>query len=76
MPKNKAMNMIKMVAFLFVLTICIALFGPYIIPNINVGLLMLFDAEFWTLFFFIAGIWFIFGMIMWMRGFGKKGESQ
>lgn len=73
---TKGKNIVKTLAFLFVLTVCLVLFGPYIIPQIQVGIFMFFSAEFWVLFFFIGAIWFVFGMLMWMRGYGRKGDSM
>jgi len=75
MVKNKLMNGIKMLLFLFVLTICIIVFGPLLMTNIHAGIFMFFEEGFWSLFFFITGVWFIFGLIMWLRGYGKKGDE-
>lgn len=75
MVKNRLMNTMKLLVFFFILTIVFIFAAPLILPSINVGLMMFFESGFWTLFFVITGLWFIFGLLMWTRGFGRKGDS-
>lgn len=75
MVKDRLINTLKIVLFFFILTICLVLFSPLLLPTITVGLTMFFEQSFWSLFFFITGLWFVFGLLMWMRGYGRKGDS-
>lgn len=75
MVKNRLMNTVKLMGFFLILTTVLIFAWPIVAPTIQVGLLMFFHAEFWTIFFIMAGLWFIFGILMWTRGLGRKGDS-
>lgn len=75
MVKNRLMNTMKILAFFFILTIVLIFAWPLIAPTITVGLFMFVTSEFWGIFLLITGLWFIFGIIMWTRGLGRKGDS-
>ena len=75
MVKNRVMNTVKMLIFLFVLTIVLVWLSPFLFAGLFVSFTMFFEPGFWTLFFIMTGAWFIFGMLLWMRGYGRKGET-
>jgi len=75
MVKNKIMNTFKLLFFFFILTMVLIWAYPIVAPTITVGLFMFVDSQFWTIFFLITGLWFIFGILMWMRGYGRKGDA-
>lgn len=75
MVKNRLMNTIKLMGFFLILTTVLIFAWPLIAPTITVGFMMFFSGEFWAIFVLMAGLWFIFGILMWTRGLGRKGDS-